>query len=76
MTGWTVLVLGLIVAAIVAIIVRAAGWLEPRYRGRHRSPGPAHPAWLAMDRVDDGLVAAEVDAGMAAIEAMLEEQSR
>lgn len=50
---------------------------RPRwYRGRHRNPGPHHPAWLAMQRVDEAQVVAEVEQGMAAIEAMLEEQSR
>jgi hypothetical protein len=71
--GWTALVLAAIILTITAVIVHAAGWLDPRprhYRGQHRAP-----QWLDMDRADT-TIAADVERGLAAIDAMLEDQSR
>lgn len=75
-------VLAVIIATTITAIGRFAAWVDsdrpPLYRGRHR-PSPAHPvhaAWLDMQRLDDADIAAEHERGMAAIDAMLEEQSR
>ena len=52
-------------------------WRPWFYRGRHRATKPDRAAHIIeMRRIDDAEVAAEAARGIAALDAMLEEQSR